>query len=1228
MPRLEIQHRNGSVESVELSTETPLLIGSNLSSDIYLDAPGVAAAHCRVRWLGDELEVTAATPAGVVINGKTVPQGTLQHGGMLRLGDVNIVFLATGADDAGEQSPSESIHLKPTSEEVRHQQKNLFVPTVKSSAPGRPPEPRPLRPSPNADEAPEDTFDALYQEPAGDEPSKLEWLDEELEEVAEEVPEEVVEELAEMPEDELEDLEEGEEVAPVMLQRGGGTTKARTAVAKEPSVVSQVKSTFRPPMGRRSQRDPMRSPLVMILGGALGVLALLAGIIYFIVARQQVAREFEVAKALHEAGNYGPAIEALEAFAEKYPNHDSADEARVTAARDRVSQHLVGTVPDWAKGLGQLNEYVKEFASKPSFKEADSPLRQFVVDTAKTITLGSLETARTLKRRPLLDVSDEARRLFEAYLPEAETGRATQVAEMQAKRKAAEDIIQQNEAFLAGAEKFDAAFKAGKNLAALDEYRRLLFRYEDFKTFRPLQERLTKALNKEKELVEKATPNKEALTTDHELPTSVPPLSLTRRSRTRSDEAPVGTTVFALAADCAFGVDSVTGQPVWRRPIGINSPFFPVRVTTGVPCVLVFDTRYNELSLLEERTGKLQWRQPLDEPILGAPLVVEGQIFASGKMGTLFQVDLNTGKLSTTLKFSQTITGAPAVSESGERLYVTGNDSVLYALTRRPLGCERAIWIGHGPGAISSPLLMMKNYLLIAENDRLDSCRLRLLDTARDGVTPSEILSHRVQGHVRSPSILRGKQLYVPSDPEMITAFTVAEGGDARALVQIAKSTATDSRGGPMFLAAGPDDQLWGTATLLRKYQLVKDSLLAEGPKRAVGLAAQPLQMSGESLFVGRHPFHSRGVLFSEYERGTLTGQWQVALGGQILEAAAPSKQSTSFVCVTSLGDVYQITPERLAAGGFEVKEQSMLLSSEELEAAADDPEAAFHATQFSDGQIVVRGGKPPKLFFLGSDGTVSRQFATKDFLQANPIQLAAGTVLPLPGRLSLVNKTTGAKAAEDLIITLGQGGAPFRWVSLTPMDDTQFIALTDAGQVLRVQFRAGSPSSLAIVSQKPAERAVNMPLVVGSGRVVLTDNSPRVILLDANDLSPLGERTLDVPAAQAPWILGDRVFVDVGSQKFACFDAAAGLKPLWEVPLAGASVSGSPLQYGDTLLVVLQDGRIMKIDPSNGKVQEEGSFDVHERVTFGPREIGNSLIIGTLNGSLYTLSSIMQKGK
>src|SRR5262245_3029505 len=110
MPALEIRHRTGMIETRELSKEIPLLVGRLASSDIRVEADGVAPVHCRISWKRKSFEVAAVAPEGVQFNGTTVRQHLLSPGDVIRVGDVDIVLIAESRERAAGslRSPADS----------------------------------------------------------------------------------------------------------------------------------------------------------------------------------------------------------------------------------------------------------------------------------------------------------------------------------------------------------------------------------------------------------------------------------------------------------------------------------------------------------------------------------------------------------------------------------------------------------------------------------------------------------------------------------------------------------------------------------------------------------------------------------------------------------------------------------------------------------------------------------------------------------------------------------------------------------------------------------------------------------------------------------------------------------------------------------------------------------------------------------------------------------------
>src|SRR5262249_33427244 len=150
----------------------------------------------------------------------------------------------------------------------------------------------------------------------------------------------------------------------------------------------------------------------------------------------------------------------------------------------------------------------------------------------------------------------------------------------------------------------------------------------------------------------------------------------------------------------------------------------------------------------------------------------------------------------------------------------------------------QVVWLGHAPGAIDVGGVMMRSLLLLAENDRQDGCALRVFETEREDQKPLEVVTHRIHGRVRDMPVLRGKELFVPSIPERLTAFIVAESADDQTLTLIGEYQVKDAASGPVCLSTGPDGRVWMQSSALRRFEANRKSLLPSKQELATGVAS------------------------------------------------------------------------------------------------------------------------------------------------------------------------------------------------------------------------------------------------------------------------------------------------------------------------------------------------------------------------------------------------------
>ena len=442
-------------------------------------------------------------------------------------------------------------------------------------------------------------------------------------------------------------------------------------------------------------------------------------------------------------------------------------------------------------------------------------------------------------------------------------------------------------------------------------------------------------------------------------------------------------------------------------------------------------------------------------------------------------------------------------------------------------------------------------------------------------------------------------------------AYLVAETGDEKTLTFVGRYQVKGSRGSPIYLSTGPDGQMWMYSSALRRFELTRDSLLPDKQELAVGLASQPLQALGDSLFLGRRLLYSRAVLFAEADRQQMLVQWQVAFGAGILASTTPTAQEASILCVTSLGDLFQVTTQKLTRGGFELQSLGQLSIPEGLS-------ESLAATRLSDGRLAVYcAGDQPRLWLPGSDG-LPREHKLSQGLQAAPARLAGGLLLALPGRLRLFGRSGGDSRVEDLPAPIGQDDPP-RWVSLAALNETQAVILSEQGRVARIQFGIAPVPHLEEITHWDAGSPVDLPMALAGGRLFLVDATSRLVMLDASSLEPVAQTVLEGSPAARPRSVGGQVVVELKTDQLVSYDIAGKLEKMWEYPLQGGAMTGDPLVIEDKLLVAMSDGRIVWLDAKTGQALR--TIDLGQRLAFGPQKWGETIVVGTLDGTFISLS-------
>ena len=144
--------------------------------------------------------------------------------------------------------------------------------------------------------------------------------------------------------------------------------------------------------------------------------------------------------------------------------------------------------------------------------------------------------------------------------------------------------------------------------------------------------------------------------------------------RNRLTAAPVvaGGRVFAMDARAQVSALSTAGAVLWRADLTAEFDKNASEVSGGGLAAsgnrLYVTTAYGELAALDASTGAVQWRQRFDAPVVGAPTVEGGAVYAVGRDGTAMAVSTEGGKIlwqapGVRASSGMVGTGSPAVAD-------------------------------------------------------------------------------------------------------------------------------------------------------------------------------------------------------------------------------------------------------------------------------------------------------------------------------------------------------------------------------------------------------------------------------------------------------------------------------------------------------------------------------------------------------------------------------------
>ncbi|MCA9062049.1 MAG: PQQ-binding-like beta-propeller repeat protein, partial [Planctomycetaceae bacterium] len=692
-------------------------------------------------------------------------------------------------------------------------------------------------------------------------------------------------------------------------------------------------------------------------------------------------------------------------------------------------------------------------------------------------------------------------------------------------------------------------------------------------------------------------------------------LALTLRTEATTGHVSQNRRAFAVGVDSCYCIDPDTGEPLWRRVIGRDAPFPPVPVSGSPERVLVYSTMVNELMMLRQDNGQLLWRQSVGAVPSAPPLIQGDQIYITTASQELWQIAAVNGRAVAKVRFTQSVTGPPAVTTDGRKLLIPGDQLLIYTINLNPMECSAVSFTDHRSGSVSTPLQSAGSLFLMCENATAERAQVRVLRMDEESGRVEIRGSQPVEGQIHDRCLLRGPELFVPSTPQRVTAFRVTDDPDQTPLALTGANQLEEGLQTSMFLLAGPGGQLWLAGRDLRKFRIQTNAVILDEGLTAEGIHVRPVQFIDENVFLTHRSQYSTSQFFTRANPNTMAGEWRTVIGAHIL-AVGPSQNDQSVLAMSDFGQVFRVSLDRIAQGGFEMKAINEYQLPDKLASNVE-------GLALLDGRLAVYCGAPaPALWTFTSSGQLERKWDLPDAPVGQAVAIASGAVVPLPGRLHLA--AAGQRAAEDYRASQTDGNAQ-DWKALVALNDKQVLAVTGDNRFIRVEYRATPVPQLAEISSTPMDFGVETTPTVGGQHLFVATTDGRLILMEAATFSTIAQVNLGGIPSATPRVAGNLVIAEVGNWDLKVFNADGGLAPVASLEVSGASLTGNPVALDNgSWLGLLSDGTILSISADGTQITRTGSLG--QSVQDGPIRIGQQILAVAVDGTLHLVPSGQSK--
>ena len=574
------------------------------------------------------------------------------------------------------------------------------------------------------------------------------------------------------------------------------------------------------------------------------------------------------------------------------------------------------------------------------------------------------------------------------------------------------------------------------------------------------------------------------------------------------------------------------------------------------------------------------------------------------------------------MQLPQALGVAPAVDPSRKLVFQAADCDNLFVLAMPDGRCRQVFPLGHGLGSIVVPPVVFGDYLLVLVNDTASDSSLRVLEIGSAEPQSSDpplrlVQTISLKGHVDVGPSTAGERVLLATD----------NGG-----VHLFERSATDAK---LPFREMARTQLAGGAGLVR-FPLLQAGACFVGDVQLASFAIDPAknQVSpvwrdtckgaicqtpvaiGQTVFSVRHAGDPPGVVVSALSADKGEPYWQTCLAAPLAGEPAVSPDGRTVTAITALGGMFALPMP--AAAGLTTVDQPATASRP----SPDQPAFCRPVTGVvrCGERLALTGGSESDQVLAFDPADPQKPLACWTLpasLACSPIAFAGGLLAPLcVGQVYLLDPLSGNGLCAPFQPRLRAGALP-SWGGPAAVSDKEVVISDGRNKLYRLQLADKPARRLDVAAEVELAEPIVSPLATTGKSVCGVDAAGKLDFFQLPGLARSQQHVLAGRCAWGPCSIGNRVLLATEAGQCYCFDESG--QSVWQAALPYGRLAGTPLAVKDHFLAAAASGVVWRLEAASGK--ELGKVDVGRPLATGPVLVGDRLLIGGHDGSLYQIS-------